>query len=173
MRERDERIHKILLKVEKRVAHGEGFTVTLEAESAASQGQFYRCDRSRPFRISFGSLRRLWYQWLAGGRTPEALTMGYVPGKLSVSADLLQQFVTWISTRDLTSLAAAWRQFAKIHVRRRPPTYASIRLYVSKAEFDRIQEARQAAERARARLTDAQLRLTLAVQSRAPVPRAA
>ncbi len=106
--ERARRAHLICLCIERRQANGKSLKEAIYWPSYAWRSQFFRCDSSRPIRLSRSTLIRLYYQWRRGGKCLAALSLGYPP-RLRLPAATLTKIVERVLASKAKDLRAAWR----------------------------------------------------------------
>jgi hypothetical protein len=74
------------------------------------KGRWYNADPARPIRFRLSTLRRLYYQWVKGGRVPEALALRYWRGNRKVSMGQVTQLATLCLAPGTMSFSAAFRK---------------------------------------------------------------
>jgi len=109
-RERSRRICRILRCIDKRVAAGKSLHTALVYFNWAWKGRHYKVAPERPLPFSPGNLTRLYYRWIAGGRTPETLVLGYRRGPRKVLRDDLLLLVGWCLRRETRSFSQGYRR---------------------------------------------------------------
>ena len=109
-RERADALQSVFLRVERRRGEVGSVARCLKPFVRRWKGNFFHCDPKRQVRFSFGTLRNLYYFWLANGRTADCLFLRYCPTiKRTVSASLLAEFISNCCCPGSESLSQAYR----------------------------------------------------------------
>ncbi len=108
--ERARKVNLICGCIARRMARGQTLESAVTYFVWAHAYSFYRCEPSRPFRLSRKTLVRLFYQWKNGGRTPQALTLRYRPARAKLSETKLARFVNACLQPAICSYAAAHKR---------------------------------------------------------------
>jgi hypothetical protein len=84
--ERARRVHRICRCIEGRHARGQSLHRAVRWFAWYWRGRHYNSDPARPMRLGAQTIRRLLYQWRAGGRTPEAVALQWHRGAQKLAA---------------------------------------------------------------------------------------
>jgi hypothetical protein len=106
--ERARRVHRICGCIARRRAQGQKLTRAVAYFALYYRARVYRCDPARRFRLTRKTLVRLYYQWIHGGRTLDALLLRYCSGKKKLSAPRLRRFVRASLAPDISSYRLAY-----------------------------------------------------------------
>jgi len=74
------------------------------------KGRCYNADPARPIRFRLSTLQRLYYQWVKGGRLPEALALRYWRGNRKASMGQVTELATLCLAPETRSFSEAYRK---------------------------------------------------------------
>jgi hypothetical protein len=74
------------------------------------KGRCYSSDPARSIRFRYSTLRRLYYDWVNGGRVPEALALRYWRGNRKTSMGQVTELATLCLAPETRSFSAAYRK---------------------------------------------------------------
>ncbi|NOS68659.1 MAG: hypothetical protein HOP33_01845 [Verrucomicrobia bacterium] len=108
-RERATRLHRQFIRVEQARKKGKSVTESFRPFAFYWRGEFFRRDSSKRVRFSISTLRRCFYTWLTGGRTPEAIALRYgTSAKLKPTLKHLARYVNAVADPDVLTMHAGF-----------------------------------------------------------------
>ena len=76
-RERERRVHRMCLGIEKRIAEGQKIERAIRHYARQFRNRHYVCDKTHAIHLGAGTIKRLFYTWRNGGREPAALALHF------------------------------------------------------------------------------------------------
>lgn len=182
MRERAQLLHKLFVRVERRRKQGWSLNKALVAFARYWDGRSYRADSRIRVRLALSTLRVLFYEWVQGGRTEEALCLHFHGHFIPIEPAVLRAFINACTAPGMAGFQSAGRMAglrgrSVDRVVRMLP--AKLRTAI-KASFSARRQAErearadvgrlQAANRRRVREDDARVRRILNLATCKPLP---
>lgn len=107
-------LHRICTGVEKRLQRRRGVRRAVRVAASRWRNRHYRCDPSRPVRISRKYLVDLFYVWKRNGKTREAFTLHYRSGRSKIPVRLVAEFIRVAVQPGVVSLSSAYRKLTSL-----------------------------------------------------------
>jgi len=112
-RERIQRLARICRCLDRGRAHGKPVSRMLTKHAWRWKRRFYKADPERPIRFGFTTLRRLYYAWKSGGRTPNTLVLHYWRGQRKASMVQVIELSKLCLAAETRSFRMAYRKLAR------------------------------------------------------------
>jgi hypothetical protein len=144
-KERANRLHRICAAIERKRHEGQTLHEALLYPVRTWNGQ--DLNTGKPFRLSRGTLTRLFYHWQKSGRCAECFRLGYRAKKRTLSARNLRDFIRGASAPGVTGIGAPRRRLA-CKLECSPRTVDRLLPRPVKAQLRRLHRARLAATQA-------------------------
>jgi len=106
MRERAEILHRLFTRVENRREQGQSLNKALRRRWYGKQ--FHTARRIKAS-IGQASLRKIYYQWVKTGKTPDCIAVRYASALPPVPAEVARSFVLACATEGVTRFSQAFR----------------------------------------------------------------
>jgi hypothetical protein len=109
-RERAQRLARIFRCIETGHARGKRIHEMLVWFAWRWKSRCYKTDPGHSIRFGYGTLRRLYYQWKRGGKTPAAFALRYGAANRKLPASEVLAMARLCAGPGVRSFAAAWRR---------------------------------------------------------------
>jgi hypothetical protein len=147
--ERERRLARICRCIDAGHARGHRIHEMLVNHAWRWKNRYYSSDPARPIRFRFSTLRRLYYDWVNGGRVPEALALRYWRGNRKSSTGQVIELVGLCLAPETRSFSEAYRKLVAPGATESAYRYATpARLRAALAKLLAHRRREQALERA-------------------------
>jgi hypothetical protein len=111
-RERIQRATRIFRCLERGRARGKSLAGMLVKHAWRWRGRHFKADPARRIHFRKSTLLRLYYQWVKGGRKPEALALHYRCGNQKITTSQVVELTRLCLPSETRSFSAAYRKLA-------------------------------------------------------------
>ena len=147
--ERRQRLARICHCLDRRRANGKRLHESLVWFAWRWKARTYKCDPTRKIRFSYGTLNRIYHDWLRAGRTPAALELRYRRGNRKASRGQVIELAGHCLAPETRSFSEAYRKLVAPGATESAYRYAMpVRLRAALAKLLAHRRREQALERA-------------------------